>query len=91
MGVFSSRLAPNEASPGLEVYIHTLLNGQILPRCCLHSCPPPTSPPPPKPKILFTAHEFRVVEKEIGEGNSVLGMYEPGCIGINLEHVSQNM
>lgn len=39
MGVFSSRLAPNEASPGPEVYIHTLLNGQILPRCCLHSGP----------------------------------------------------
>lgn len=51
----------------------------------------PRLAPPPKPKILFTAHEFRVVEKEIGEGNSVLGMYEPGCIGINLEHVSQNM
>lgn len=27
--------------------------------------------PPPQPKILFTAHEFRVVEKEIGEENSV--------------------
>lgn len=37
MGVFSSRLAPNSACPWLEVYIHTLLNGQILPRCCLHS------------------------------------------------------
>jgi len=48
MGVFSSRLAPNAASPGPEVYIHTVLNGKILPRCCLHSDPslpyqPPTS------------------------------------------------
>lgn len=55
MGVFSSRLAPNAASPGLEVYIHTLLNGQILPRCCLHSGPThPFQPPPPHKKKSYS-------------------------------------
>lgn len=54
MGVFSSRLAPNAASPGPEVYIHTLLNGQILPRCCLHSGPSRLSHPPRKKKKSYS-------------------------------------
>ena len=54
MGVFSSRLAPNAASPGPEVYIHTLLNGQILPRCCLHSGPTQHPHPHPKKKRSYS-------------------------------------
>lgn len=54
MGVFSSRLAPNAASLEPEVYIHTGINGQILPRCCLHSDSSlPTTPPHHSPTSIM--------------------------------------